>query len=425
MALDSDWGRNTATLNNPATAPTYVDSPWGRALATLTDPVPPPPTPTGGVLDSLWGRAVATLTAPPAVDGSQDSAWGTARAVTGLVVTPLGDATDVEPGTPIRISAYVESNVPILREALDHAGSAPQGLVFTGSSTTFGTGASNASKRYVNLVVTTLQTLYPSGGTESTVQDSTSATFTKVLTPGVHGYNAGEGGTTSANFLTSTERTNIGNLNPAAVFIMIGANDYANGVVPTTFKSNLATVLADLHTKAPNAFLFLAHTFQRLDVITPAYPWSQYRTQLIELAQANPAWTIFLDVGDEFAAQGVPGTDPNDLVASDAIHPTDAGHQLIADTFLRDLEGIVPIDSWTFSKVSGPTVELVTDRNILTFLAPSVPPPNPTTLVIGAVAHKGTINSAQVTSTIVIEPNTIFLDNGSMTYVGARPPVRI
>lgn len=305
-----------------------VDSAIGYAERTMPPPV--------GRSDSFIGYAERTMAAPVP---KGDSQIGFAQSVMVGRHLPL---IVLRNGVLTRIRALTLRDVPsgpfaIFRSDRAQAASRSVTVVFAGSSSTQGTGASAAAKRYVNLLTGMLQAANPNGAAESSVVASASAAFTKKTTPGIHGYNMGEGGTSAANFFTAAERTAVGAMSPDAVFIMIGSNDMAYNMNPaTTYKTNVAAVLADLRSKSPGTVFFLVHAFERMDG-TYTYPWSGYRTALMELAAASPADTAFIDASVPFTAQGVPGADPNDLVGTDNLHPTDAGHLLLAQTIYATL----------------------------------------------------------------------------------------
>lgn len=223
--------------------------------------------------------------------------------------------------------------IGILRAGIAVRTAAPCRIVFAGSSTTAGNGASAKAKRYVDRLIVALQAAYPSGlGTETTVVDSTSASFGTLSTAaGIHGYNAGEAGTTSNGYLTSAEMTSIGALNPRAVIHMIGANDYLGNVDPATVKTNVLAKIAALKaaTSGPCVHI-LVQSYQRLDATSPAYPWWAYGDVLREIAISDPDHVAFVDVSEPFRLSGVPGSDPLALIA-DTVHPSDSGHALLAD----------------------------------------------------------------------------------------------
>ncbi len=210
------------------------------------------------------------------------------------------------------------------------AATAPYRIVVAGSSTTAGYGASTAEKRYVNLLVSALHAEYGKGA-RPYVRNSSSATFgARSSVAGVHGYNAGEPGTTAATYLTSGERTRLMPLDPDLVVHMIGSNDYKQQRPVATYTSDVARVVAGLKIKTPSARHLLVHSYQRLDVVRPRIPWSAYGTALKRIAAADPAHVSVVDLSPAYAAVGVPGSDPRNLVGGDLIHQTDAGHVFMA-----------------------------------------------------------------------------------------------
>lgn len=344
-----------ATTNGPrtrvvVTVPAYVppvtpagptDGPRTRVVVTV--PEYQPPVIPSGPTDGPRTRVVVTVPA-----GNNRPSQNGPR--TRVVVTVLPNKATHRPIVVvrggglarIRIVTYADLHGPhgpvaTFRSARAQARTRPVGVVFAGSSSTQGTGASTAANRYVNRLVAMLQAANPNGGAESTVAASASATFTKKTTPGIHGYNLGQGGATAANFFTEEERTAVAALAPDAVFIMIGSNDSAYNMAPsTTYRNNLTTVLNDLRSKIPGVMLFLLHSYERMDGPF-TFPWAAYRTVLEEIAAASPSDTYAIDASGPFIAQGVPGADPNDLIGTDNIHPTNAGHLLLAQTILAAL----------------------------------------------------------------------------------------
>lgn len=216
-------------------------------------------------------------------------------------------------------------------------------LVFLGSSTTEGVGAGTASARYVNRMARYLQGAYPmyTYDDEPPVLALSTAAASAPYRPGVQVINGGIGGSTSADYTSTTTVSQIGALTPLAIVHMIGSNDYANGLDPATYRSNVEGTI----TRLDNAYAsaapagsqplvhVLIHTFQRLDVnpATATYPWSAYRDALQAIAAADPADRVLIDLAPTFAASGVYGSDPFDLIRPDNIHPTDAGYALIAE----------------------------------------------------------------------------------------------
>jgi lysophospholipase L1-like esterase len=217
---------------------------------------------------------------------------------------------------------------------------APCRIVFTGSSTTAGNNATTASRRYVNLLTAAMQAAFPSGiGAEPAVLASPAASFGPLAsTPGVHGYNVGEGGATASTYLTSGEITTVAALNPRAVIHMIGSNDFAAAVPVATYKSNVQAKITALKAAIPGPCVHvLIHSFERFDVFTPAAPWADYGTALRQIAEADPDNIAFIDISESYERVGIPGTDPLNLLDTDNVHQTNAGHAFMADAVRRAL----------------------------------------------------------------------------------------
>lgn len=85
-----------------------------------------------------------------------------------------------------------------------------------------------------------------------------------------------------------------------------------------------------------------------------------------------------------------------------------------------------PADSWTFRRVSGPTIGIQGSGATRTFIAPSqdaptnpAVPPQSSTVVIGVTATKDGTTSAERTCTVTIMPQTQWVWNGTK-LVGTR-----
>lgn len=230
--------------------------------------------------------------------------------------------TEWFPGRSVSTLAQDLADDPALRAAMGrqtalgklYAGLAmrrvmPCRIVGVGSSTMQGVGATTEADRTFNQLIARLQAAFPSGlGTETTVVASTTATWGTIsYAAGVHGYNAGEGGTTSANYLTTAEVASIGALDPRAIIHIVGSNDFATGITPTAYKTNVQGWVNALKAVVPNPVVqILVHTFQRMDTPSPAYPWADYGTALREIAEADPDNVVYIDLSDEYRLMGIP-----------------------------------------------------------------------------------------------------------------------
>lgn len=223
--------------------------------------------------------------------------------------------------------------------------------------------------------MTYLQSAYPSGtGTESAVvRDSGAVWGTLTTDPGVHGYNAGESGTTAATYLNSTEIINVASLNPRAVFHMVGSNDFKNGVAPATYKAQMQNVIASLKAQITGPCVHvLIQPYERYDVgFTPTYAWADYGNALKEIAAEDPVNVAYIDISDAFYNIGIPGDDPFDFMAADRIHMVDLGHGFMADQLRQTLNIAGSGSSSGSSGPSGtPTATIVASD---TFSGPNAP----------------------------------------------------
>jgi lysophospholipase L1-like esterase len=233
--------------------------------------------------------------------------------------------------------------------AILHAGLAtrerwPCRLAFVGSSTTAGGNASDPGHRYVDLLVARMQAAYPSGtGSETSVQVSSSASFDDVSAePGVHGYNAGNGGTTAADYLDGDAIQAIAALDPRMVLHMVGSNDYRSGMAPEDYRGHVQDVVSGLQSRMSGPCVHvLVQSYQGPDTASAdlPYAWGEFGKALAGIAAADPDRVAFIDISGPYYLLGVPGDDPFGLIDTDLIHQTDAGHAFMADT-LRTRLGV-------------------------------------------------------------------------------------
>lgn len=238
-------------------------------------------------------------------------------------------------------AAAVPASHRLLRVLLATRDSGPRPLVYCGSSTTAGSNATAEARRYVNLLTAALQAAFPlRTGAVSPAMRTLSQAAGASLTAGVQGVNAGVGGTTASNYLTSTTRGQIAGLAPTMILHMVGSNDYASKIAVATYKANVRTQIDALDSaiSTPHVHV-LVQPYERGDVTNPAAPWSAYGTALRELADADLARRLYLDISEPYTAAGVPSPDPLDLLDTDLVHQTDAGHAAMAE-LLRDALGV-------------------------------------------------------------------------------------
>ena len=220
----------------------------------------------------------------------------------------------------------------------------PLQMVFLGSSTTLGTGASQSGSTYgaglrmVDRVLAAVQSRFPSGlGTETTIVPIADAPFGR---PGAHGYNGGVGGITAVQLLDDGRLARIAAIQPDVVWIVIGANDYSNAYAPATFRANVQTRLAEMRAvmKKPTVFV-LVHSWKREDVTSPVAAWEDYGAVLREIAANAPDDVAFINAQTAFELAGSFTDDPYAMFTFDLVHGTDRAHGLLAEEMVR---GVIP-----------------------------------------------------------------------------------
>lgn len=256
--------------------------------------------------------------------------------------------TDPDSATTTALEAnYVRDPIAGINARLAASRRGPVKVVMLGSSTTEGVGATTTSSRWVNQFARALQAAYPSGvvGWEPPIPTLTAAASAVPTLPGVHVINGGVGGTTSASYCTSTPQTQIDTVAPSIVVHMIGSNDHALDVAPATFATNLGDVIDDLDALVPDLIHVVCDTFARADIATPAHPWADYITQMRAVVNTRPDHTVFVSQFPEWDAAEATGYDPVDpyrltgwrIGGGGNIHPSDAGHALLAALVARGL----------------------------------------------------------------------------------------
>jgi lysophospholipase L1-like esterase len=236
-------------------------------------------------------------------------------------------------------AAAASERLAAWHEAAAHADTAQANIVWLGSSTTYGAGATAPERRYVDLVTAEL-----GGGPVTRV----GATFpTRNTLPGVHGYNASAGGANSETYVNDTTRAFILWERPSLVVHMIGSNDSIDvepyAVSAGDYEANVAYQIdrLDDSVSQPMSHL-LVHTYRR-DGVSVA-KWRTYRQALENIAAARDNVAV-LDISAEFEVSDHLGADPDDLVSDDGVHPSDAGHALMAELvadFLAPESGAAP-----------------------------------------------------------------------------------
>jgi len=134
----------------------------------------------------------------------------------------------------------------------------------------------------------------------------------------------------AATYFTDAHEYAVRVTQPACVIHMIGSNDSVARVPAATLVAQVEGVVRriDAASARPPCHVLLQPV--RRYQVSPA-AWREYRDALQQLAAQLPRAT-FVDLGSTFEALDALGADPGDLIGPDAVHLTDAGHALLAET---------------------------------------------------------------------------------------------
>jgi lysophospholipase L1-like esterase len=167
---------------------------------------------------------------------------------------------------------------------------------------------------------------------------------------GIQVHDAGHFGWTTANWLTAitgganSATAAIAALNPALVIITLGVNDQFNNVVPATFAANIQTIITNLKAQLTSPYpAFVVHMLPpRSNQGTYTYAWPLYVQQCWGIASAdtsgpagvNGLATSIVQVMDYTQGPRIAGSDQDVYgiwQSADLVHPSNKGHQMIAD----------------------------------------------------------------------------------------------
>ena len=216
----------------------------------------------------------------------------------------------------------------VLRAALEGQRTAGVGVIFAGSSTIQGDKATSTDRRPVQRISAYL-----------TPRAASAAVRDNSVTPadGVQVWAWGIGGSTSANYLTSSHYTAVGSIKPVLMVHMVGSNDWSGSRTPAQYEASMRAHLAELKAASPDTVHLLVGQHQRNSPATGSHPWEDYTAVLRTLAGEDPERVEFLDLWPRYAVIGIPGADPWGWLHSDGIHLTDASYKVLADWLAEHL----------------------------------------------------------------------------------------
>lgn len=233
---------------------------------------------------------------------------------------PAASARDLERLTTEPLSRRT------LRTALEAQRATGVGVIFAGSSTIEGDKATSTDRRPVQRISGYL-TPRPA---QSAVSGSTPADGVQVWAWGI-------GGSTSANYLTSSHYTAVGSIKPVLMVHVVGSNDWSGSRTPSQYDASMRAHLDALRSASPDTVHLLIGQHQRNSPASGSHPWTDYTDVLRTLAEEDPDRVEFLDLWGRYAAVGIPGADPWGWLYSDGIHLTDESYRILADWIAEHL----------------------------------------------------------------------------------------
>jgi lysophospholipase L1-like esterase len=238
-------------------------------------------------------------------------------------------------------STINSSALGMLHAALSRADQERVTVILVGSSTLVGGGASTYSKSMAHGLTRILQESYPRrNGAPSAGRVTLATQLAGPSTiPGVTVVNAASNGTTSETYITPQTRNRMTSMASRARIVVhcVGSNDFAANVPAETYMATMMSQISALDDGIDVSHVHvLVHAQHRSNVSVRGTPWASYGQALREIAEQDPSSRIFVDASGAFAHAGVPGADPFSLLA-DGIHPSDAGHILLANTVADSL----------------------------------------------------------------------------------------
>lgn len=210
----------------------------------------------------------------------------------------------------------------------------PVRILYLGSSTTYGNNATTDEARYINQTTRRAQAQFPApGGDEASVRLLSAAHASPWQKAGIEGINGWAGQGTAATYCPSLTLSVAQTLNVSFAVHMIGSNDSVANVALSTYRDHVRTAVSGLASRGVKGQL-LVHTFRR-DGVSVA-KWAQYRQMLQEVA-AEVDGVGVLDVSGVYEGLNHLGADPLDLIDTDGVHMTNAGHALMGELVARAL----------------------------------------------------------------------------------------
>lgn len=261
-------------------------------------------------------------------------------ATAGLLAAPAHAATTTTAPSACSLAPLPSSPaLTTLRSELARAAEDPVTLYAMGSSTTYGMDLADPSQRWTDRLMVGL------GDRGFDVRrDSVSPLSTAALSrrrSGALMINSAVPGARAETYLAEDLPGLVllratGDA-PDIVLHMIGSNDYYTQLPPALLAATMRTTIAALDAQPHPPIHVIISTFEDPGRPDGAIPWSAYGAKMKEIAAEDPDRRLYIDLAPWFHAVGVPGDDPDGYLDSGGVHPSPAGHQMIANLLLQAL----------------------------------------------------------------------------------------
>jgi len=141
-------------------------------------------------------------------------------------------------------------------------------------------------------------------------------------------YNRGIGGDTTEGILLRLE-SNVIQIAPAILVLLIGINDLHGGIPVSTVETNLRQIVSEIKTACPECRIYVESLYPTHDRIYPQLP--EYWAEITELnstieAMAESAGFTFVPVHDALLS----GEELNPDYSTDGLHLNAAGYEMVA-----------------------------------------------------------------------------------------------
>lgn len=122
-------------------------------------------------------------------------------------------------------------------------------------------------------------------------------------------------------------------ITPQMMLIFLGTNDFIGNISAATYKTQMQDIITRYRALSGLSTMpiMLVDFFARYDhpSPTPSDLWAQYRVVLQQLVNENPR-VGYVDLAPLFSANQTADDADMDLIDSSGVHPTNAGHNLVA-----------------------------------------------------------------------------------------------